>query len=603
MKMRVLALLAALVLLCGFMLPGGAAAAGTMMDGAFTYTVTGGAAAVTGYIGPGGAVTVPDTLGGYPVAAIGPLAFTQTDITSVVIPSGVAEIGAAAFEGCPYLTDAVLPEGLTEISDSLFYYCENLRSVTIPASVNTIGPSAFSHCEKLAAADLPDGITVIGDDAFSFCASLTDMALPENLLSLGSYAFGYCTALSHLTLPEGLREIDDCAFLGCTALRQVILPSGVTRIASGLFSGCTALADITLPDGVRQVECGAFSDTPWLRDYPGEFLVVGTSLYRYLGAQSQVTVPAGVTDICADAFAGNGTVTRVTIPSGVRSIGPGAFSGCTALNDIDLPETVTDVGASAFAQTPWLQNQQGFVTAGKVLIAYTGGGTEIDIPAGITVIGDGVFAQQGALHSVTVPAAVESIGDGNFVAGVGGGDGAYETVPMDLTIKGDTGSFAQLYARTWGVAFQSLGSLRGVPTAATILIDGRQVRLEAYNINGHNFVKLRDAAAVLSGTRGQFSVDWDAETRWVTLSTGRLYSPVGGELLPAAETAQAVSASDFSVAADGGQASLTCYLLHDNNFVMLRDLLRLVNVGVTWDAAENTVSVDTAATYAELSIA
>lgn len=621
MKKNVFAAVAALLLLCGLVLPG-AASAEDRVDGEYTYTVTDGAAAITRYIGPGGAVTVPETLGGYPVTAIGSLAFTQTDITSVVIPAGISAIGGAAFEGCDYLTEAVLPEGLTEVPDSLFYYCEKLKRVTIPDSVTRIGESAFDHCKSLTDAALPDSVTDIGDDAFIFCSALTEVTLPEDLQTLGSYAFGFCTGLRRLTLPEGMTALGSCAligctgltaltlpstlrsigasaFLGCTGLRRISIPDGVTSIASGLFSGCTALTEITLPDTLREVAGYAFDDTPWLQNYSGDFVLVGTSLYRYQGTDTQVTVPDGVSAICAGAFEGNDRVKGVTIPSGVRSIGHGAFAGCTSLANIVIPDTVTDTSVYAFARTPWLLDRTGLVTAGKVLISYTGGDTAVTVPAGVTAIGDAAFSQRGALESVTIPSAVTYIGEGNFTTFVGGGDGAFGTEPMDLTLLGDTGSFAQCYAQDNGIAFKNLGSLRGVPTTAKLFVDGTLVSLEAYNIDGHNFFKLRDVAAALSGTAGQFNVDWNAQTRQVSLLTKLVYEPVGGELQAGAGTAQDVTASVFPVYADGAKARLTAYLIHDNNFVMLRDLLRLLNVSVTWDAAANTVSIDTAKPYTE----
>ena len=41
----------------------------------FTYTVNNGAITITGYTGPGGAVTIPDTIAGLPVTDLGSFAF------------------------------------------------------------------------------------------------------------------------------------------------------------------------------------------------------------------------------------------------------------------------------------------------------------------------------------------------------------------------------------------------------------------------------------------------------------------------------------------------------------------------------------------------
>ena len=68
-------------------------------DGDYTYSTSGSplVATITGYTGAGGAITIPSTLGGYPVVAIGDYAFLLVDnLTSVTIGSGViSKIGRA----------------------------------------------------------------------------------------------------------------------------------------------------------------------------------------------------------------------------------------------------------------------------------------------------------------------------------------------------------------------------------------------------------------------------------------------------------------------------------------------------------------------------
>ena len=45
-----------------------------------------------------------------------------------------------------------------------------------------------------------------------------------------------------------------------------------------------------------------------------------------------------------------------------------------------------------------------------------------------------------------------------------------------------------------------------VPATANIFVDGVSKPFDAYNINGNNYVKLRDAAYALSGGAKQFDV-------------------------------------------------------------------------------------------------
>lgn len=43
----------------------------------------------------------------------------------------------------------------------------------------------------------------------------------------------------------------------------------------------------------------------------------------------------------------------------------------------------------------------------------------------------------------------------------------------------------------------------------TILVDGEAQNVSAYMIQGNNYFKLRDFAALVNGTEKQFQVEWD----------------------------------------------------------------------------------------------
>ena len=70
-----------------------------------------GAITITGYTGPGGAVTVPATIDGLPVTGIGVSAFYRNDgITRVMLPASVTTIGDNAFHGCTGLTNVTMAD-------------------------------------------------------------------------------------------------------------------------------------------------------------------------------------------------------------------------------------------------------------------------------------------------------------------------------------------------------------------------------------------------------------------------------------------------------------------------------------------------------------
>ena len=99
----------------------------------FEYIQTDGKATLTAYRGNAAEVRIPATLDGYPVVAIADKAFeNNTALSSVVIPSGVKEIGWFAFSGCVFLTDVTLPASLQSVEYGAFENCSAALTVRCP---------------------------------------------------------------------------------------------------------------------------------------------------------------------------------------------------------------------------------------------------------------------------------------------------------------------------------------------------------------------------------------------------------------------------------------------------------------------------------------
>ena len=79
-------------------------------DGYYTYTVSNGEATITDVDSSiSGNITIPSTLGGYPVTVIGSSAFRIcTGLKSITIPDSVTSIGFRAFDGCTGLTSITI---------------------------------------------------------------------------------------------------------------------------------------------------------------------------------------------------------------------------------------------------------------------------------------------------------------------------------------------------------------------------------------------------------------------------------------------------------------------------------------------------------------
>ena len=68
-------------------------------------------------------------------------------------------------------------------------------------------------------------------------------------------------------------------------------------------------------------------------------------------------------------------------------------------------------------------------------------------------------------------------------------------------------------------AAQAVESLKATLSTNRILVDGQEVRLTAYNINGNNYVMLRDIGKAVG-----FEVYWDSNTKCVQVESEKPYT-------------------------------------------------------------------------------
>ena len=95
-------------------------------------------------------------------------------------------------------------------------------------------------------------------------------------------------------------------------------------------------------------------------------------------------------------------------------------------------------------------------------------------------------------------------------------------------------------------AAQAVESLKATLSTNRILVDGQEVRLTAYNINGSNYVRLRDIGKAVG-----FEVYWDSENGCVQVESGKPYTgeePAKDEVIkPTPQPEPTVPANDADV--------------------------------------------------------
>jgi len=142
------------------------------------------------------------------------------------------------------------------------------------------------------------------------------------------------------------------------------------------------------------------------------------------------------------------------------------------------------------------------------------------------------------------------------------------------------------------------GSLTVNPTQSTVYVNGKATEFEAYLINGSNFFKLRDLAYVINGTTKQFEVGYNAATGEVTLTAGQPYTTVVGDMVLGDGSAKTATLNTtLKVSLNGTPVEITAYLIGGNNFVRLRDIMKLVNVETVYDETTRAIWLDTSKPY------
>ncbi|MDE6373553.1 MAG: leucine-rich repeat domain-containing protein, partial [Clostridia bacterium] len=293
------------------------------------------------------------------IAKIGEYAFEYCNITSVVIPEGVTEIGNDAFKDCAELTSVHLPESLSVIGDDAFYRCYKLASVNFPQNLLKIGESSFYECEEITSVKLPDTLKEIGASAFLRCSKLAVIILPDDLQYIGEAAFS-STAWHYDHLQERVKYIGKHLIYVYWELTEYEIQYGTLTIAEGAFEQASKIERVTIPNSVVTICKGAFYNCNYLQS---------------------VTIPESVVTIGDFAFFDCDALESVTISNGVKNIGNYAFASCDRLKSVIIPDSVTTIGNYSF-----IYNRLNTVVIGT----------------GVETIGYGAFSQ-----SLTTERAVE----------------------------------------------------------------------------------------------------------------------------------------------------------------------------------------------------
>jgi hypothetical protein len=437
------------------------------VSGDYTYIVNpdGVSATITGYTGNGGNITIPTTLGGYTVTAIGGEAFAYVEnVISLVIGKGVLSIGASAFYRCNDLASISIPESVTSIDTEAFLQSYGLKTINVNAAnanytsldgvlFNKTRTSLLQYPtgNTRTSYTIPGTVTNINSWAFS-CSDLRSIVIPNSVTEIGQGAFGGCTGISSITIPGNVAIIGEGAFYWCTSLTTATLPASVTSIGEGAFKECFALTSINVAEGNNSYSSqnGVLfnKSKTQLLQYP-----LGSSAASY-------SVPNGVTIVKDQAFRGCRNLTSLSLPASLVEMDYHNFIDNFKLSTINV-----NGGNAVFCSLDGiLFNKQKTelirFPQNRAMGNYT-------IPNGVTTIGECAFYSC-KLTGIEIPGSVVTIGDSGFF-------NCYNLISIRLpngitTIEGQT--FSRCYKLSDVVLPDSLTSIGSLAFVDCIKLSG-----------------------------------------------------------------------------------------------------------------------------------
>lgn len=334
----------------------------------------------------------------YGVEVIDSYAFSNSNITAVIVPPTVISIGKCAFEKCKQLKEIIIPDKVRFIKAECFRDCELLHRVHLSDGLVRIEERAFARCISLSEIIIPDNVDVVESGVFSGCDSLKEITccyqtvFSRNLFGMsnqyvkwnrhskegawykgGDYLYQYAGAYEELNdirasqkkYMQGYHHkahIEDGWFIRDAehlhvfpASNFVEIPAGVSAISGNAFEECH-ISKINMTECVEYIGPYAFADSEIDEVIiPNKVKAIHNGTFFRCRQLRNVSLPKGIKRIGLHAFESCRELTHIELPDGVETLASWSFCDCSKIERIHLPDTLAAIDAFAFDRCTKLQ--------------------------------------------------------------------------------------------------------------------------------------------------------------------------------------------------------------------------------------------------------
>ncbi len=279
-----------------------------------------------------------------------------SEVTLMEILKASTEIKALGLWNSAQVTDIIIPDNVINIGDKAFEEFKHLKNITIPESVTSIGQYAFSNCTNLVNITIPSSVVYIGSWAFNNCTNLKTILFKSwsQLRIIGEYAFSGCTSLRTITIPSTITSLLEDAFFHCTSL--IIYCEATSKHTKKRRSWTSSYNPYYRPVyywGITNNNYVKINDIEYVLDLNNSTATIS----RYTGNSTIVEIPLSikhngieyrVSNIGKLSFSECANLESLIIPLSIVNISKSAFLNCDMLKELKIPENFIDDIASLF---------------------------------------------------------------------------------------------------------------------------------------------------------------------------------------------------------------------------------------------------------------